>query len=307
MDALASLLLVIIFVIIGSLVSQMHMSTILSDTDTSLKALQERYGSAKTKLLQSEQEQRRLLHDLRNLQEVLALLRSSEARLKAHSVTLDASNTELRAQYQKIQEVLNSEKAQAASHEQDLKNEFAALITKKTEELKKVAEELKVLQLQIPESIRKNPELLKYRSEFFGALQDVLGGRSDIRPVGDRFVFQAEVLFEQGSDKLGAKGQEVLNTLAKILKEVSQKIPQHITWVLRVDGHTDKVPIHNDRFDSNWELSLARAACVIKYLIQKGINPKNLAAAGFAEHCPLETDVTKIAKNRRIEFRFDQL
>jgi len=154
----------------------------------------------------------------------------------------------------------------------------------------------------------KVQELASYRSEFFGRLREILGDRQDIRIVGDRFVFQSEVLFQPGSADLGPEARQELNLLAGALREIAAKIPAEIPWVLRVDGHTDRRPIFTSQFPSNWELSTARATAVVKYLIEQGIPPDRLAAAGFGEFQPIDTANTDDAyrKNRRIEFKLTE-
>jgi chemotaxis protein MotB len=154
----------------------------------------------------------------------------------------------------------------------------------------------------------KVQELAKYRSEFFGRLREILGSRQDIQIVGDRFVFQSEVLFESGSADIGLAGEDQLDVLATTLILLSPEIPADLDWVLRIDGHTDTRPISSREFPSNWELSTARAVAVLKYLESRGIPPERLAAAGFAEFRPLDTSETDAAfrKNRRIEIKFDQ-
>jgi len=154
----------------------------------------------------------------------------------------------------------------------------------------------------------KVAELQRYRSEFFGRLREVLGDRQDIRVVGDRFVFQSEVLFGSGSADLGEQGQEQLAKLGQTLTTISSEIPDDIDWVMRVDGHTDKVPIRNLKFASNWELSAARAISVVKFLIEQGVPPNRLVAAGFGEFQPLDNRDDEIAyrRNRRIEFKITE-
>ncbi|HBC08866.1 MAG TPA: peptidoglycan -binding protein [Rhodospirillaceae bacterium] len=154
----------------------------------------------------------------------------------------------------------------------------------------------------------KVQELSRYRSEFFGRLREVLGNRPGIRIVGDRFVFQSEVLFDVASAELGPAGKEQMAALAQTLKELIVKIPEDIDWVLRVDGHTDKTPISTARFPSNWELSAARAISVVKYLIDQGLPPVRLVAAGFAANRPIDPGVDEIAlrRNRRIELKLTQ-
>ena len=154
----------------------------------------------------------------------------------------------------------------------------------------------------------KVQELARYRSEFFGRLRKVLGSRRDIQIVGDRFVFQSEVLFSSGSAELEVLGKAQLTHLANILQGVSKNIPSKINWILRVDGHTDRVPIHNFKFASNWELSTSRAISVVKFLQEQSIPANRLAAAGFGEYQPLDARDDEIAyrRNRRIELKFDQ-
>ncbi|MGB0747943.1 MAG: peptidoglycan -binding protein [Magnetospiraceae bacterium] len=154
----------------------------------------------------------------------------------------------------------------------------------------------------------KVAELSRFRSEFFGQLREVLGDQDDIRVVGDRFVFQSEVLFEQGSADIETAGEGQLERVATVLKQVIPQIPEGIDWVLRVDGHTDRVPIKTAQFPSNWELSTARAISVVRYLMDQGIPPNRLAATGFGEYRPLETgtDETAYRRNRRIELKLTQ-
>ena len=154
----------------------------------------------------------------------------------------------------------------------------------------------------------KVQELSRYRSEFFGELRKVLGSESGIQIVGDRFVFQSEVLFGRGSDQLGRPGKIQIQQLSKTLKGIMVKIPPQIDWVLRVDGHTDQVPIKTNRFPSNWELSTARAISVVKFLIDQDIPATNLAATGFGEFQPINPGKTEKDRrqNRRIELKLTQ-
>ena len=152
----------------------------------------------------------------------------------------------------------------------------------------------------------KVEELQQYRSEFFGKLRAVLANRPGIQIVGDRFVFQSEVLFPLGSADLSQAGQNEITALAVTIKDIAAEIPRDIHWILRVDGHTDKQPIKGPlAFASNWELSAARAITVVKLLIADGVPPEHLAATGFADNQPLDPADTPeaYAKNRRIELR----
>lgn len=151
----------------------------------------------------------------------------------------------------------------------------------------------------------KVEELSQYRSEFFGELRKALGDREDVRTVGDRFVFQSEVLFDSGSAEIAPGGRDQLAKLATALKEIVGRIPPELPWVLQVDGHTDRVPISTPRFPSNWELSTARAIAVAQFLIGQGIPPDRVAARGFAEFQPLDPGTGPDAnrRNRRIEIK----
>jgi chemotaxis protein MotB len=149
-------------------------------------------------------------------------------------------------------------------------------------------------------------ELQRYRSDFFGRLRDVLGDRPEVRIVGDRFVFQSEVLFPVGSADLSASGRQQLRQLAGVLLEVRTRFPADLPWILRVDGHADRSPISGTgRYASNWELSAARAISVAQLLIGEGLPANHVAAAAFGDNQPLDPgdSFEALARNRRIELR----
>lgn len=210
---------------------------------------------------------------------------SEEAR--AHAAILNRRLQELRAEIARLANALDASEATIEEQQAqiaDLGRRLNRALANKVEELRRA------------------------RSEFFGRLREVLGDRPGIRVEGDRFVFQSELLFASGSAEVGEAGRQQLEQLARTLNEVMQRIPEDLDWVLRVDGHTDKVPINNARFESNWELSLARAMSVVRFLIEQGIPADRLAAAGFGEHHPVADGESPedLAKNRRIELRLDQ-
>ena len=148
-------------------------------------------------------------------------------------------------------------------------------------------------------------ELQKYRSEFFGRLQALLGEREDIKVVGDRFIFESELLFDSGSATLQSEGELRLKQIGMTLKETTNNIPEDIDWIIQVEGHTDKNPINTIQFPSNWELSTARANSVLKLLLELGFDPSRLAAAGYGEFYPISEGDTNadFEQNRRIELR----
>jgi len=148
-------------------------------------------------------------------------------------------------------------------------------------------------------------ELQKYRSEFFGKLQNLLGDREDIKIVGDRFIFESELLFDSSSANLQENGKEKLKEIAMTLMDTTKQIPTDIDWIIQVEGHTDKRPINTAQFPSNWELSTARANSVLKLLLEIGFSPKRLAAAGYGEFYPISEGETRedYQQNRRIELK----
>ena len=203
-----------------------------------------------------------------------------------------------------------------ATIEKDFSNnvEIKSLGAKLNAALAKVASEQKI-RAELEEKERKRLEnetknLREYRSVFFGRLKKILGDIDGIDVVGDRFVFSSEVLFDRGSADIGLEGKLQLDTISNVLKDISQKIPEDINWVLRVDGHTDKTPVsQNSIFKDNWELSQARSLSVVKYMISNHeIDPKRMSAAGFGEHQPISFSDSKedLAKNRRIEFKLTE-
>ena len=151
-------------------------------------------------------------------------------------------------------------------------------------------------------------ELQRFRSEFFGRLREVLRGRDDVRIVGDRFVFQSEVLFAQGAANLGPEGEEKLGQLAVALNQIAAEIPEDIDWILQVEGHTDDIPVRAGRFADNWDLSTERALSVVRFLAESGLPANRLAAAGYGEFQPLDNASSDEARrrNRRIEMKLTQ-
>ena len=156
---------------------------------------------------------------------------------------------------------------------------------------------------------RRVEELQKFRSDFFGRVRELIKGRKEIRIVGDRFVFQSEVLFSLGSDELGAKGKIEMKKLATTLMEIEKSLPNDIDWILQIEGHTDSLPVKKGQsYADNWELSTKRALSVLRFLIKEGINPKKLSASGFGSYQPIDSKNTEEArmKNRRIEMKITQ-
>ena len=252
----------------------------------------------------------------------LAALTQSVAALRALKEELETKITEMSGKLEESEATMIAERdiSESARARLALLNRQMAALREQLAQLSAVLEASEVLSKKQKVQIAnlgkrlnaalatKVQELSRYRSEFFGRLREVLGRQPGVRIVGDRFVFQSEVLFASGSAELGEEGQEQLGRLADTLREISMKIPKDIDWILRIDGHTDKLPIKTAQFPSNWELSSARAISVVKFLKSREIPANRLVAAGFGEHQPLDDRDDEIGyrRNRRIELKLTQ-
>lgn len=273
----------------------------LKDRETELAAVRDRAKELEARLATSEERtvlaQRDLAQRDIRLAELLARGDLTAAQLGREKA--------MTAEAQKQVDLLN---AQIAAFREQLARVEAAL---ETSEAKAKEQEVQILDLGKRLNMAlasKVEELARYRSEFFGRLREALGDRPDVRIVGDRFVFQSEVLFDAGSAELGDAGRQQIASLAATLKELGARIPTDLNWVLRVDGHTDRVPIKTPQFPSNWELSTARAIAVVKFMIDQGVPAERLAATGFGEYQPLDPRDDDQAKrrNRRIELKLTE-
>jgi chemotaxis protein MotB len=203
-------------------------------------------------------------------------------------------------------ELLNQQIAALRQQIGALEDALEVSETRDRESSTKIADLGKRLNVALAQRVQ---ELNRYRSDFFGRLRDILSDRENIRIVGDRFVFQSEVLFPSGSEIINPAGVDEMKKLADAIIELAQEIPPEINWVLRVDGHTDNIPLSGaGRLRDNWELSSARATAVVKYLISQGVAANRLVAAGFGEYQPIDTADTQEARNRnrRIELKLTE-
>jgi chemotaxis protein MotB len=321
-DALAQLLMVIIFILLVFTVGQFYLSDALNGRDEALKQLQQKISALADELALEKQTSETLRGNTASL---AAQLKAAQDERDALTARLNAAgNTagQLSDETKDLQARLTAEQqtSQAARTQvEQLTAEIASL----RDQLAKVAAALDVSQAQVKDQqgqivelgrklnlalANKVEELARYRSEFFGKLRDILGDRQDIRVVGDRFVFQAEVLFAPGKDELAPAAKQQLDPVFDALKEIASKIPPNLNWVLQINGHTDHRPIHNPDFASNWELSTARAIAVVRYAIERGIPAGHLAAAGFADNQPIDAATSDDAyrKNRRIELKLTE-
>ncbi|RCK27591.1 peptidoglycan -binding protein [Thalassospira lucentensis] len=367
-DALATLLMVIIFLLMIFVIAQVYLGAALSGRDEALSDLTAQVNELTNLLSLERGNNQRMELELTQLTTELSNTSDQRDDLKSRAATLasqladaqlsaddiekkllaalasiedkDAELTEIREnkneeikdQDARIAELsaLLASRAAALETEKKLSTEAKAQVAALNQQMLALRQQLQKIEAALEAAEVENAdkeaqivnlgqrlnaalatkvaELQRYRSEFFGRLREVLGDRQDIRVVGDRFVFQSEVLFGSGSADLGEGGQEQLAKLGETLKTISADIPDDIDWVMRVDGHTDKVPIRNLQFASNWELSAARAISVVKFLIDQGVPPNRLVAAGFGEYQPLDNRDDEIAyrRNRRIEFKITE-
>ena len=375
-DALSSLLIVIIFLLMLFIVGQFTLNQVLDGRDQQLARLNSEISELADMLAMETRSRQDAEALLVNLQDELAASLTAQGQLEADlSLTRaelsmhQASVQQLRTDLEQAQERQRSAEETASARQDEideqlirlsaLRDQLAALEARRDELLGEIAsrdrsldeaeqarilkdaeaarinqqlaalrEQLGELQALLDEYeerdreakaqianlgsrlnaalANKVNELAQYRSEFFGRLRQILGGRQDIEIVGDRFVFQSEILFAPASAELGIQGQLQMTRLANTLKEISQTIPEEVDWILQIEGHTDWRPINSAQFPSNWELSAARALSVVHFLEDQGIPADHLSAAGFGEHQPLD-DTNGPAgwtRNRRIEIKF---
>jgi chemotaxis protein MotB len=335
-DVLSTLLMVIVFVLAVFILVQFFLANAISGRDKALAELRSEISGLVDQLALEKRTNAQLRIDIGQLQSTLqsanterdqlaAVLADAQARAdEADKKTKEQAQiiVDLQGKLVSSADQLDKEKqlgAEARSQIDLLNRQILALRQQMAEldrilkesEAKEKASEAQVADLgkRLNAALaRKVDELQNYRSEFFGRLRQLLGGRKDIQIVGDRFVFQSEVLFDSGSAELKPQGREQLGKLARTLLDIAAKIPGDLPWVLRVDGHTDKVPISTPQFASNWELSTARAISVVKFLITQGVPAERLAATGFGQFQPLVPgdDEASLRRNRRIELKLTE-
>jgi len=318
-DALSSLLLVIIFLLSLFMLTQFFLGQEIQGKDSAMTRLNSQIAEL-TDLLQLERGNNAdLTTNLATLQATLSTATAQRDKLQSQIAGIGAGDSGKDAQIAGLTTDLAKEKdlssetaAQVALLNQQLaalrlqigalENALDASEAKATESKTQVADLGRRLNVALAQRVQ---DLSRYRSDFFGRLRQILEGRADIQVVGDRFVFQSEVLFPPGEAKVSEDGKPSLDKLAEAIKQLETEIPADINWVLRVDGHTDKRPINTPEFPSNWELSAARAITVVKYLVAQGVSAQHLVPAGFGDSRPIDTGDTDeaLAKNRRIEFK----
>ncbi|MFC4623671.1 peptidoglycan -binding protein [Daeguia caeni] len=322
-DALTTLLLAIMFLLTVFVLAQFILSQEVNDKDSVLARLNSQIQEL-TQLLSLERSNSQDLQEtIATLQASLASAESERSRLQSLLNEGAGAGAAAEKRVGELSASLEAEKqvsARALSQVELLNQQISALRrqiaaleealnaseARDRESNAKIADLGRRLNVALAQRVQ---ELNRYRSDFFGRLREILSDKENIRIVGDRFVFQSEVLFPTGSAEINPAGQAELKKLADALIALNQEIPSDINWVLRVDGHTDNVPLTGTgKFQDNWELSSARATAVVKFLIANGVPANRLVAAGFGEYQPLDTSDTPEARarNRRIELKLTE-
>ncbi|MBX9465747.1 MAG: peptidoglycan -binding protein [Aquamicrobium sp.] len=322
-DALSSLLLAIMFLLSVFVLAQFLLSQEITGRDAVLTRLNSQINEL-TQLLALEQSNSQDLEDmLSNMRASLSQAESERSRLEQLLAAGAGAGAEAEQRASQLSGELDEERqlSQRALSQVELLNQQIAALRSQIGALEaalevseardresntKIADLGRRLNVALAQRVQ---ELNRYRSDFFGRLREILSDREGIRVVGDRFVFQSEVLFPSGSEVINDAGREEMAKLAEAILELQREIPPEINWVLRVDGHTDNIPLSGTgRYRDNWELSSARATSVVKFLIENGVPPERLVAAGFGEFQPLDPADTQEARdrNRRIELKLTE-
>ena len=318
-DALSALVLVVTFLMSIFMLAQHFAAQEASGKDTALKRLNRQIAEL-TSLLSLEKGKAKSASDeLAALKETLSTLQDENAKLSGFALQGDEKAEAAQSRLSALTSELDAQK--------EISNEALAKIDILNQQLLSLRRQIAALNEALEASEKKEQdsqvrikdlgarlnaalarqvqELQRYRSDFFGRLRDLLKNRKDIRVVGDRFVFESEVLFPSGQATMTEEGLGAMDQLAQAIVELERQIPKEIDWALQVDGHTDIRPISSPEFPSNWELSTARAVSVVKYLVARGVPARRLVAAGYGEFQPLETatDEESLRRNRRIELK----
>lgn len=318
-DALAGLVMVLVFlitvfviaeVLIGrdimgkeNVISQLqrhveHLQGAAGDAEKEAAHLRGRVQGLETTLSEREQLLAQLRDELHAVQAARAALEVDKRQAAQTATTVQEQAALLSARTARLNAELERLNKALASNQQQLAEREALIVSQKD----RIAELDSALKKRLLEKVEK---LEKYASDFFGRLREVFANNPDIKVVGDRFVFQSEVLFGSGEATLSASGQGDLDKFATVYKQLATQLPADLPVIIEVQGHTDRAQIRGGRFPSNWELSTARAQEVVNYLIRQGVPPERLAAVGMGEYHPIDAASNPEAyrRNRRIELK----
>jgi len=365
-DALSTLLMVTIFVLLVFVLAEAFLSSALTGSDNTISQLRDQIAALSSALSLEKSNSASLSQELAALDAQLAQAKSANAALTAQLATANGSIAALTTQQQSLQEQLSDAEAQSKStsarisalesqlagqaqasansngptlqqqltdsqsklavqtqisqtefNEVDLLNQQLAALRLQMAMLAQALDaaqaadakdHVQIVDLgkQLNEALaRKVEELQAYRSEFFGTLRAILANEPNIKIVGDRFVFESDVLFPVDEATLTPAGQAEIADVARAINQIAAKIPPNINWVLSVDGYADAQPIKGGPYHSNFDLSAARSLAVLDLLIKYGVPADRIAATANGSAAPIAggTTAADYAQNRRIEFR----
>jgi chemotaxis protein MotB len=321
-DALSTMLMMVALVLVIMMAAQFALSNALVTREVQMTELAQQMQKLNEALLQEKSNTAQLSGIKAELESQIKKAREDVAAAEARSAESQSKLNGLLSERDEARRNLDAATRETSAAKlqladfvkqvEDLNKKLALLTADLASAKSSIADkEIKIKDLDAKlkkKMLEKVEELSEYRSEFFGRLKKALGNRSDIKVVGDRFVFQSEVFFSSASSDLQESGKEQLKKLAETLKEIAATIPKDINWILSVVGHTDKLPINSPQFRSNWELSAARAISVVKFLVEQGIPPQRLSATGYGEYQQIDpgNDEAALSRNRRIEIKFNQ-
>lgn len=324
-DALSTLLLVLMFVLSIFVVAQFYLG--------------DRLQTVKNELASKDDELARLIDQINSLNDQLGLATKERDELRAQVLSLEDTIKQKDEELAGLGVALSASQSAVAATAEELEAEKALSEQQKSElatlnaqiaalrrQLASLQEALDAAEAKDKEQqaqienlstrlnaalARKVQELQEVRSRFFEALREALGDRTDIKVVGDRFIFESDILFGSCSATLGEAGKVELAKLATALLDIQDDIPSEVNWVLRVDGHADASPLGPSCrafFDSNLDLSAQRAISVVEFLKSRGVPERRLLATGSGASAPLVSgySATALAQNRRIEFKLTE-
>lgn len=364
-DALSTLLMVTIFVLLVFVLAEAFLSSALSGSDNTISLLRNQIAQLSQSLSLETSKDTTLAQELAALNSQLAAAQAANTDLNQKLSSDAGTITSLQSQSQGLQAQLSDAQAQAASAAgrisalqaqmdaqaqadanagpglqgqlTDAQNKLTAQTKISKQALDQVAllnQQIAAMRLQLAalaqaldaakaadvkdnvqiadlgkqlnEALaRKVEELQQYQSTFFKAMRDALANEPNLKIVGDRFVFESDVLFPVDQATLTPAGQAEIAKVAQAVKEIAPKIPSNVNWVLSVDGYADAQPINGGPYRSNFDLSAARALTVLHLLVQNGVPQERIVASALGSNNPLAPGNTQAdyAQNRRIEFR----
>lgn len=252
-----------------------------SGLEEKLKAKEAENANLETELLKLRKERENLIQENSDFKN---LLNAKKDELTKNITELRARLSEKEFRIKEIEDEFKSKNMQIS----ELKTEIAGLSQEKTK--------------AIEEKEKAIAELKKTYNNLVDELtEEIKKGEIAVTQLRDKLSLSMvdKILFDSGSSDIKKDGKKVLDRVSEILRKISDK-------QIRIEGHTDNVPIGQriaKKFPTNWDLSTARATTVVRYLQEKGIDPKLLSPSGYAEYKPIEPNETEEgkAKNRRIE------